>query len=206
MALSDLLYRCPECGHDPTEGEGDEASCPACGVRFERGSHDRVIRILRPGEDEVAEVESSRLVKRIELHGGPMTRATQADGTVGFAADVMVSWRIAEDAVWHKGQLTGFTETMGEALPGAIEVDRDGITLTMTGEEDRRWEFLELRALQTSSSSLQLSLPGDTLAQFKFVEDSPRRWEDLLRRLVRDAYGRAERGFVVEFQPRIVTR
>ena len=27
MALVHLLYRCPECGHDPMDGEGDRARC-----------------------------------------------------------------------------------------------------------------------------------------------------------------------------------
>ena len=205
MALSDLLYRCPECGHDPTSGEGDRAWCEACGAKYERGPQDRMIQVTTgDGQDREALVDN--LVKKIEIHGGPITRATKSDGSISFDADVLVSRRVAEDAVWHKGELRGFSETMGEPLPARLSVDADGVTVTGEGLDTERWNFLDLRALQTSSSSLQLSLPGDILVQFKFVEDSPRRWEDLMRRLVRDAYSRANRGFVLEFQPRIVTR
>ena len=205
MALADLLYRCPACGHDPTTGEGDVAQCPECGMVYERGRGDLLLLERPPGGSE-RQAPVSALVARIEAHGGPLTRATGPDGSVGYEADVMVSWRQSEDPVRYRGQLRGYSETMGEPAPAVIRADDEAVHVVSEGSSSESWPFLEIRALQTSSSSLQLSLPGDRLVQFKFLTDSPRRWEDLLRHLVREAHRRAGNGFVVEFQPRIVTR
>ncbi|MDH3222671.1 MAG: hypothetical protein OEO23_03065 [Gemmatimonadota bacterium] len=204
MALADLLYRCPRCGFDPMDGEGDDASCPACSTRYSRGRGDRLLVERRP-DGVTAEVPVATLVDLIEANGGPLSRAERPDGSIDYRADVLASWRVGEEPVHHRGALRGFSESMGEAVQAVLKVDRDGVTLSAPGQPEARMAFLEIRALQTSSSSLQLSLPGDRLVQFKFLSDSPRRWEDLLRQLLRAAYRRAGKGNVVEFQPRIVT-
>ena len=204
MALADLLYRCPRCGFDPMEGVGDEASCPSCGTGFTRGRGNRVLVERRPDGGTV-ETPVSALVGLIEASGGPLTRARRPDGSMGYSADVDVSWRVAEEPVHHRGELRGFSERMGEPVPGVLTVDESSVTVRTEADGEATWPFLEIRALQTSSSSLQLSLPEDRLVQFRFREDSPRRWEDLMRHLLREAYRRAGKGNVVEFQPRIVT-
>ena len=205
MALADLLYRCPACGHDPTEGEGDVARCPDCGTVYERGRGDLLL-VERAPDGTERQVPVSALVEGVEAHGGPLTRATNPDGSVAYAADVSVSWRRSEDPVRYQGQLRGYSETMGEPAPAVLRADDDAVHVVSEDGSVESWPFLQIRALQTSSSSLQLSLPGDRLVQFNFVSDSPRRWEDLLRHLVREAHRRAGKGIVVEFQPRIVTR
>lgn len=133
-----------------------------------------------------------------------MTRATREDGTVACSARALVSWRISEEAVWHRGALLGFAETMGPAGEGRIEVDAETVAVDDGRPASGRWAHLDLRAVQAASSSLQLSLPGDGLVELRFPGDSPRRWETLMHRLIADAWARAGRGRVVEFQPRIV--
>lgn len=133
-----------------------------------------------------------------------MTRAKREDGTVVCSARALVSWRISEEAVWHRGALLGFAETMGPAEEGRIEVDAETVAVEDGRPASGRWAHLDLRAVQAASSSLQLSLPGDGLVELRFVGDSPRRWETLMHRLIADAWARAGRGRVVEFQPRIV--
>ena len=135
-----------------------------------------------------------------------MTRATAAGGTLEYSARALVSWRIAEDAVWHRGVLRGYSESMGPAVEGSITVDRDTVSVDGGATGAGRWRHLDIGAVQAASSSLQLSLPGDRLVEFRFLGDSPRRWETLVRRLIADAWERAGRGRVVEFQPRIVAR
>ena len=93
---------------------------------------------------------------------------------------------------------------MGPAMPGLITVDGETVAVDDGRPGSGRWRHLDLRAVQAASSSLQLSLPGDGLVQLRFLDDSPRRWETLMRRLIRDAWERGGRGRVVEFQPRIV--
>ena len=151
-------------------------------------------------------IHSSILCERIELHGGPVTRATLPGGEVRYSAEAMVSWRVGERAVWRRGMLLGFSETMGPAVRGTVAADRDTVSVEDGRSDSGRWRHLDLVAVQASSSSLQLSLPGDGLVQLRFLDDSPRRWEMLMRRLIGEAYERAGWGGVVEFQPRIVTR
>ena len=185
MALVDLVYRCPECGHDPMDGEGDWARCTSCGVRIERtrsglqvGSANLKLR---------THVNAAILCKKIDAHGGPMTRALQPDGGLRYSAAVMVSWRTTESTVRYRGVLRGFTESMGPPAPGTLTVDREEVAVDDGRPDSGRW-------------------PANRLVQLRFPDDSPRRWEDLIRRLISEAYERAGRGRVVEFQPRVVTR
>ena len=134
-----------------------------------------------------------------------MTRATRDDGSVRYSARAEVSWRVSERAVRYRGVLRGFVETMGPAAPGTITVERDTVSVEDGRPGSGSWRLLDLGAVQAASRSLQLSLPGDRLVQLRFLGDSPRRWEILMRRLISDAYERAGRGRVVEFQPRITT-
>lgn len=127
------------------------------------------------------------------------------DADFRHSARVFVAWRDKERAIWYKGTLRGFSETMAPEAQGTVAADRDEVRIEAPSAESGRWNYLELRAVQASSSSLQLSLPGDRLVQLRFAADSPRRWEEMLRALVRDAYRRAGRGAVLEFQPRIET-
>ena len=204
MALVDLCYRCPQCGHDPVGGDGDAVWCESCGIRIER-SRGRLLLSLAE-RDQPFDVSATDLCRRIDEHGGPITRATREDGTLEYSARARISWRVAERAVRYRGVLRGFVESMGPPAPGTVTVDRDRVHVDAGGRDAGSWRHLDLGAVQASSSSLQLSLPDDQLVQFRFEDDSPRRWETLMRRLISDAYERAGRGRVVEFQPRIVTR
>ena len=123
-----------------------------------------------------------------------------------YSATVIVSWRVSESAVRYRGVLRGFTESMGPPARGTLTVDREEVAVEDGRRDSGRWPHLAVRAIQASSSSLQLSLPDDRLVQLRFLDDSPRRWEELIRHLLSEAYERAGRGRVVEFQPRIVTR
>lgn len=204
MALVDLCYRCPECGDDPMEGEGDQARCGSCGVRI--GRRRGRLWMTASGDGGETGISARELCRRIDARGGPMTRATAPDGTLEYTARALVSWRIAENAVWHRGVLLGYSESMGPAVEGSITVHRNTVSVDGGEAGAGRWRHLDIGAVQAASSSLQLSLPGGRLVQFRFLGDSPRRWETLMRRLIADAWERAGRGRVIEFQPRIVTR
>lgn len=203
MALVDLCYRCPECGHDPMSGEGDSACCESCGLRIER-QRGRLL-VSFPDNDILFDITASDLYRKIYEHGGPMTRARRAGGNIRYSARAEICWRISEQPVWHRGALLGFAESMGPKAPGTVTVDSETVAIDDGRAGSGRWHLLEIRAVQAASKSLQLSLPGDGLVQLSFPNDSPRRWEILMRRLVADAHERAGRGRVVEFQPRIVT-
>lgn len=65
MPLVYLLYRCPRCGHDPTEGKGDEARCPSCGARFSRGRKGGRLRV-RDRDGREWEVPSHELSAAVD--------------------------------------------------------------------------------------------------------------------------------------------
>jgi hypothetical protein len=131
------------------------------------------------------------------------------------AARVTVRQSGDEAPVFLGGELMGFAEAMGDPTYGTLELTSEVLILQRdAGGADpppealrkEKWPLLDIRAVQTSSSSLQFSPMSGGLVEFKFPEDSTFRWETLLRGALRRAYRRAGLGEIVEFQPRIVTQ
>lgn len=198
MALTDLCYLCPECGCDPMAGKGDQAWCTSCGLRVRRTRRGLLLTPAK-GEGEPRRCSAREVSQRVE-------RNLIKSIPIEYSARATVSWRVRECPLWHGGTLKGFYETMGPPSRGTITARRDSVSVAAGAARDPAgsWNYLELLALQTSSSSLQISLPGGRLVQLRFAGDSPKRWDDLMRHLVAAAYQRAGRGAVLEFQPRIV--
>lgn len=202
MPLIYLLYRCPECGHDPTEGRGDRARCPSCGAAFERVGGSGRIRVEAP-DREGREVEAPELVDAIEAHGGPLDALEEREGRGEYASAAVLRRAHAEEPVHHEGSLLGFAERYGPKEAGTLRLRGETLSFAVDGATVGQWSLLDLRSIQTSSSSLQIT-GEDGMVEFRFVDDSPRRWESLLHHLLREAYRREGRGEIVEFQPRIV--
>ncbi|MCJ7626764.1 MAG: hypothetical protein MUO50_00105 [Longimicrobiales bacterium] len=212
MPLVYLLYRCPRCGQDPLEGEKDEATCSGCGTRYARGGDGGLILVREPS-GEVWEVPGHRLTTAME---GWMEENPSASGISRASirqSEVEVTQSGEEAPVWWGGELLGFAEAMEKPASGSLLLTDDALVLSaLPGEKgvaaegitSKSWPLLAIRAVQTSSSSLQFSPSSGGLVQFRFPHDSPFRWETLLRNALRRAYRRAGLGEIVEFQPRIV--
>jgi len=116
-----------------------------------------------------------------------------------------VTMRMAreEEPLYRNGQLLGFVEQSGPKSQGTLVIDSSRLTFRGRNGDAHEWPVLDIRAVQGSSSSVQISPPEGGVVTFRFSSDSPRRWEDLLRRVIRDAWGEAGRGRVTEYQPRI---
>lgn len=119
-----------------------------------------------------------------------------------------------ERPVRFNGELVGFVEHLGRARDGILELAEEALLLWLPesvpgaerpGEPFARWDLLEIGAIQTSSSAVQIALRSGGLVHFRFAEDSPHRWEGLLQDALREAFRRSGRGEILEFQPRIVT-
>lgn len=204
MPLRHLLYRCPACGQDPVDGDRDLVSCPACGARFTRGRGARIA--VRGCDAWPREVHPSVLVDRIDQLGGPFPGARRPDGGVGHEARVLARWIREERPVEDGGCLLGFTERSGPPRPGFVTATGDALLLRpgrSGGPES--WRLTDIRSVQTASSRLQLRHRNGEVVALGFPEDSPRRWETLVRSLLATAWRRVGRGEPVEFQPRIVT-
>lgn len=182
-------------------GKGDQAWCDACGIRIARRRGKLFVSNARHEEEH--ETNAAKLACDIDLHDGFGNGTFRPTADFVHSARALVAWRDAERAIWYKGALRGFAETMGPEVPGTVAARRDVLRIETSDAGPGQWSYLELRSLQASSSCLHLSLPGDRLVQLRFAANSPRRWEEMLRALVRNAYRRAGRGAVLEFQPRI---
>jgi DNA-directed RNA polymerase subunit RPC12/RpoP len=203
MALHHLLYRCPRCGHDPLTGERDRASCQACGRAFVRVREGRRIRIAGPdGAVENALIQT--LVGDIERLGGCRTAASAPDGSIRYSADVVMMEGLGEDPLYYGGALMGYVERLGTGTEGTLTITGDALCFSTPSAEEITWPLMRINSVQTSSSAVQISPVDAPIVQFRFVSDSPYRWEDLLRSLLREAYRERGRGEIVEFQPRIV--
>lgn len=202
MPLRHVLYRCPLCGHDPTEGQGDEVECPGCGATFVRGTQG--IRVVSPvGESAEA---MSGLVDRIRAHGGPLTAATDTDGSIRYSDDAVYQGHLAEEPLWKGGRLFGFVERPGRPWQGRLEVTADELCFRAGGESEIRWPLRHVSALQVSTRSLQIGIRHQGNVQFTFPVASTFRWEELLHHLLREIWRNEGRGEITEFQPRMTTR
>jgi hypothetical protein len=161
--------------------------------------------VTAPGEGEW-HVASTRLSAALAAHGGPESRATDTLGQFSYSARVQARRASEELPVWYRGSLQGFAERLGEPVAGTLRLTAEHLALSSAEEGVDRWPLLAIGAIQTSSSSLQISPSEGGVVQFRFEEDSPKRWDDLLRLAVRRAYRREGRGEIIEFQPRIRSR
>ena len=202
MPLKHFLYRCPRCEQDPLEGAGDRAWCRACGFAFARGGEGGRIRLTHPS-GAVEEVFGHTLAAGMEP--GDVEKGK------GPSRKARVSVRRAagrEGPVRHAGEVVGFAEELGEPREGSLEITSRALIL-WDGEDEGRppmdqWALADIRAVQTTSSALQVSPATGGVVLFRFEDDSPRRWEELLHRRLREGFRKEGRGEILEFQPRIV--
>ncbi|NIP61026.1 MAG: hypothetical protein GWM92_21430 [Gemmatimonadetes bacterium] len=159
-------------------------------------------------EENPKHLPARRLTEAIADRGGPLTAARGEDGAIRYESRVAVRRGEGEEAVRHGGDVWGFYERLGEPEGGLLRARNDALELESEGAETTRsrWNLLDLRAVQSSSSSVQIFTATGELVHFRFLDDSPVRWEALLHAVLQDAYEREGKGRILEFQPRIVIR
>jgi len=122
-----------------------------------------------------------------------------------------------EEPIRARGETLGFYERLGEEEEGVLELTPERVVLRASRPQALRdqapeasvsWhcKLLEIGAIQTSSTSVQIAPRSGGLLHFKFLHDSPKRWEELLQGWVRRAYLGSGLGEVAEFQPRVVLK
>ncbi|MGK7312575.1 MAG: hypothetical protein ACN0LA_10105 [Candidatus Longimicrobiales bacterium M2_2A_002] len=204
MAISDLLWACPECGEDRgLTPDGSAYRCRACdtfyrrdegaSIRARRSDGTAVVRTPAEWLDRLPDPET--LVQNRDSDVTPVRRA---------AVDVA---RVVDSDTVH-GRGGGYLnriEIWGDESPAELALFPDYLELAPGDGEPERWPLESVTAVQASSSDLQINRTGAPLASFHFRDDSSFLWEELLHAALRDFYGRTGRGEVVEFQPRITT-
>jgi hypothetical protein len=198
VALSDLLWACPECGE---VGGIDARGTCRCGVTFSRGKGSVIV--ARFPDHSVRERSPAAWVDRLP----PVERLldTEDAGVVRRAA-VLAREALATTPVRKGGRFLNRIEQYGPKRQGTLEMRLHALIYTPEGEGGREWPFAALTAVQTSSGTLQLKIRDYPLVSLRFLDDSLVLWEALLHTALRKYYRRTGRGEIAEFQPRIVTR
>lgn len=205
MALKHLLYRCPICGADPTLGRKDHAHCTSCGRHFHRGPAPALVDVTGP--EGVESIPIRELVEEIARMGGPFSGANgDEEGPALYASRVRVRRSSTEVPVRLRGQLLGFAERLERSSEMRLQLTRRALELLGASGRRHQWNLMDLRAVQASSSTLQIYTVARELVHFRFLDASSFRWEALLQETLRAAYRSEGMGEILEFQPRICVR
>jgi hypothetical protein len=131
-----------------------------------------------------------------------LSEPPEGDGTSIQAA---ASMRIAtgERTLWAGGAVLGYIERLGRRTVGTLRLSHEGLAFVEDGGRVHSWALEDVRALQGSSSTVQISPATGGVVSFRLRSDSSRRWEDLLKDRLRALWREQGRGEIVEFQPRI---
>lgn len=202
MALTDLLWACPECGEDRALRGPEPGVCRACGARFERAHGSTIRRTGRDGSEVLrTPAEWVDLLPDLDSALRP-----DPDGMVRLAR---VTHRAVagEEVIRDKGAYLNRVERFGPETEGELELREDRLVFRTRDPDpaEIRWSLERLTAVQASSKSLQIKERNRPLASFRFVDDSIFLWEQLLNEALRRLYRRSGKGEIMEFQPRITT-
>ena len=207
MPIHDMLYRCPRCGHDPLDGHKGRARCFSCGTRYEQGRGSVII--VRPPEGPLERISAASLVADMDRMGGLGTGKDRGRGLPEQSPfrEARVALGLAEgyDVIRWRGEVLGFSERISWKGEGLLKLEGEALTFTPLGNRAEGFSCLlsDVRGVQISSGALQVTLEGTRLYQFEFVDDSPKRWEDLLCQALSRLYTKTGR-CITEFKPRIV--
>ncbi len=158
--------------------------------------------LVRSPDGDLEEASACTLIAAIDAFGGA---AEGAEGNVSYEAQVVVARGNQHQAVWWKRRVVGFFELLTERRKATLRLDGTKLTVTSIDREPLIWKVENIRAMQISSTSIQLNIRGVGLYQMEFLSDSPKRWEDLLKAALRRVHAALGRE-VMEFQPQIITR
>ena len=224
MPIHNMLYRCPRCGHDPLDGHKGRAKCSSCGTRFEQGRG--AVIIVRPPDGPPEQCTAGSLLADLGRLGGPGRAEPGLGAQLGEASlfrEARIAFGRAEDhdVIRWRGEVLGFSERISWKGRGTVKLEGEALTFepdqgTGRGRSSRGGQdsldgldqsfsclLSDIRGVQISSRALQVTLDGGRLYQFEFVDDSPKRWEDLVCLALTRLYARSGQ-CITEFKPRIV--
>jgi 1-acyl-sn-glycerol-3-phosphate acyltransferase len=160
----------------------------------------------RPGSQLAVAAETAHSAQTSRIGADGSAEGITSEGSPGRVirrAAVSLRAGAGEGPIRFRGELLGFAERLTRARFAVLELTPSVLGL-QGGAWGSRGALLDLRAVQASSSSLQVVLGDGTLFHVRFGDDSPKHWEELLHVAVQEAYRAAGRGKILEFQPRIV--
>lgn len=219
MPIHHMLYRCPRCGHDPLDGHKRRAKCSSCGTSFEQGRGSVII--VRPPDGPPESATANSLLADMEKMGGPGVGKDLGDQSLFREARIAFGRADGQEIVRWRGEVLGFSERISWKGEGLVRLEGEALTFRPDQDPDRVAGRLgrrrgarkaegftcpldDIRGVQISAKALQVTMQGSRLYQLEFIDDSPKRWEDLLCLALRRRYARRGR-CITEFKPRILT-
>jgi hypothetical protein len=152
----------------------------------------------------------------MEEHGGALGAAVRNNGILEWRAAATLKFSQVEHPIRWQDRLLGFFEHFGPGLPGKLLLVGSYIRFEPTtaanggggtggGTSDWSWDLRDFRSLQSASDSIQFTTHRGDLVQVAFKDDSPRRWEILLKHALQEVWHREGKGEILEVQTRIRT-
>jgi len=203
LPLSDFLYRCPSCAAAPTVAEGDGAHCSRCRRRYTPGQGGGLI-LERSPDGSRRMVHAAELAREMAVQGGP--GPIPEEETSFRETRVRFRRAIGEDPIRYEGTLLGYAERFDAPVEGVLRLDPVHLRIlpaSSNGNGSLAWALEDIQAIQASSSSIQFSAGEGGVVLLRFLDESPRRWDDLLRAALQARWNALGRGPIAEFQPRI---
>lgn len=205
MAIRDLLWACPVCGREgglATARRGEV--CTDCGTLYRRGRRATIQATLPDGTSETLHAaEWARRLPPLDL--AARVRADENGNSVLHQEPVLARFAERLEPLHHRGTYLNRIERFGPYREGVLTLETTRLRLEHDGKSVV-WPFEKVRAVQPSSSTLQLSAKGAALVSFRFPNGSARYWEEIIAEALRGFYRDNGLGEILEFQPRIVTR
>jgi len=147
--------------------------------------------------------DASSLLAAVEELGGPGVRTNEGEGILVREAEIRFGVVQGHDVILWRGMVLGFSEKVVWKGKSILRLEEEELTVSGDGEVFS-CILSEIRGVQISSRAQQVTLERNRMYQFEFIDDSPKRWEDLLCTALSRFYARSGRS-VVEFKPRILT-
>jgi 1-acyl-sn-glycerol-3-phosphate acyltransferase len=183
--ITDIIYRCPICGAMDWCRDG---KCVSCGAVMELVSR--------------SEVSINGEVRPV---GYWYDRVLSFDIDIPENEPVLKSKKVRLSEESTKGIYTGYAgivsthyvrKPIGE---GRLELFGDRLEFTGDGIENRTLGIKDMLSVTIESDTLQIVSHEYGPLFFDFLEESGKKWEDCLRRIIRDYYSED----IIEFCPRI---
>ena len=189
--IKDLLWGCVVCGTVESLRMVDRIeTCQKCGARYRRASGAQIsVQVEGKGIETRSAAEWSR-------HLPPVTPTGTAECLLRAAETYK--------PVRAYGEYLGRVERFGNFHFGELVLTE--ATLSFDGREGKgsfAWPLGELTAIQPSSTALQIKARRHPVVSIKFVNSSPRLWEERLQMALRQHHSTRH---IMEFQPHICIR
>ena len=168
--------------------------------------------MVRPPDGPPEPTAVSSLLADVEKMGGPSFGKDLAKdlgkdlGEEILFGETRIAFGRAEghDVIRWQGEVLGFSERISWKGEGLLRLEGEALSFRpVTGSEAFSCLLGDIRGIQISLSALQVTLDETRLCQFELLDDSPKRWEDLLCLATKRVYTRMGQR-VTEFTPRIV--